>query len=492
MSIITILLALPLLGVLLIGISARRPGVAKYIALAAAGLVLAGSVYMLGQFDPAVSDYQFEQITPWFPTFCVSFAVGLDSLSLPLFLLTALLGFLVVVYSWNITERAPFYFGLLLLLETGVLGVFSALDFFLFYIFWEVVLIPMFFLIGIWGGGRRSYASMKFLIYTHVASLVMVLAIGAMFFKAGDILGHYTFLIPEITQAGFGYGFQMLVFPALLFAFCVKLPVVPVHTWLPDAHVEAPTAASVLLAGVLLKMGGYGLIRVGYMINPDAALAYTPLVVLLALISIVYGSYAAFTQDDLKKLIAYSSISHMGFVLLGLASLTEAGILGAVYQMVAHGIISAALFMGCGVIQHNCGTRQISRLGGLYGRMPVAMTVLVLAFFASMGIPGFMGFMAEFSVMLGVYQRFGLLVLLVALGAVLAVGYYLWAFQRVAFVALPKDMQNVRDIHWFELVPMVVLLVLALYFGLQPDGMVEYMQGSVDTLLVELLDPILD
>lgn len=483
MSIITVLLALPLLGALLILALHKQPAVAKYIALAASLAVLIGSGFVLAGFDPSVADFQFAQISEWFPAFGVSFAVGLDSLSLPLFLLTALLGFLVVVYSWNITERAAFYFGLLLVLETGVLGVFSALDFFLFYIFWEIVLIPMFFLIGIWGGARRSYASMKFLIYTHVASLIMLLAIGAMFFKAGEMLGHYTFLIPEITASGFDVGFQMLVFPALLFAFCVKLPVVPVHTWLPDAHVEAPTAASVLLAGVLLKMGGYGLIRVAYLINPDAAILYTPVVVLLALLSIVYGAYAAFTQDDLKKLIAYSSISHMGFVLIGLASWTEAGILGAVYQMVAHGLISSMLFMACGVIQHNCGTRQISLLGGLYAKMPVAMTVMVLAFFASMGIPGFMGFFAEFSVMLGVFERFGLLVLLVALGAVLAVGYYLWAFQRVAYGKLPQNMQGVHDIHWFELAPMLVLLVLTLYFGLQPDVMVEYMNGSVQALL---------
>lgn len=486
MSIITILLAIPLMGALLILALSRLPYLAKHIAAAASLLVLLGAVYIVGLFDMSAADYQFVQINEWFPAFGVSFAVGLDSLSLPLFALTALLGFLVVIYSWSVTERAPFYFGLLLVLETGVLGVFSALDFFLFYIFWEVVLIPMFFLIGIWGGGRRSYASMKFLIYTHVASLIMLVAIGVMFFQAAGVLGRYTFMIPDITSAGFTPEFQMLIFPALLLAFCVKLPAVPVHTWLPDAHVEAPTAASVLLAGVLLKMGGYGLIRVAYLINPAAAAAYTPLVLALALLSIVYGAYAAFTQDDLKKLIAYSSISHMGFVLLGLASANQAGLLGAVYQMVAHGIISAVLFMGCGVIQHNCGTRQISRLGGLYGKMPVTMTLLVLAFFASMGIPGFMGFFAEFSVMLGAYQSFGLWVLLAALGAVLAVGYYLWAFQRVAFGKLPPAMAGVRDAHWYEIFPMAALLLLALYFGLQPDGLAAYMRGSVAAMQAAL------
>jgi NADH-quinone oxidoreductase subunit M len=486
LSIITILLALPLLGAALIAALQRSPQFAKFIALGASLLVFIGSVVMLTQYDPSVADFQFAQVSEWFPAFGVSYSVGLDSLSLPLFMLTTLLSLLVIVYSWNVTERAPFYFGLLLVLETGVMGVFSALDFFLFYIFWEIVLIPMFFLIGIWGGERRSYASMKFLIYTHVASLIMVLAIGAMYFKAASVLGYYTFSIPEITSAGFDLSFQMLVFPALLFAFCVKLPVVPVHTWLPDAHVEAPTAASVLLAGVLLKMGGYGLIRVAYMINPQAALKYTWLVVVLALLSIVYGAFVAFKQDDLKKIIAYSSISHMGFVLIGLATFDEMGVLGAIYQMVAHGLISAMLFMGCGVIQHNCGTRLISRLGGLYGKMPVAMTMLILAFFASMGIPGFMGFFAEFSVMLGVFRSFGWVVLLVALGAVLAVGYYLWAFQRVAFGTAPAALADCRDIHWFEILPMLVLLVLTLYFGLQPDVLVNYMDNSVTALLTAI------
>lgn len=462
---------------------AKQPQLAKYVALLCSGAVLLGSLVMLAGYDLSTTDYQFWQDTEWFPAFGVSFTVGLDSLSLPLFMLTTLLCFLVVLYSWDVTERAPFYYGLLLLLETGVLGVFSALDFFLFYIFWEIVLIPMFFLIGIWGSERRSYASMKFLIYTHVASLIMLLAIGAMYFKAADVLGYYTFSIPEITSVGFDLSFQLLVFPALLFAFCVKLPVVPVHTWLPDAHVEAPTAASVLLAGVLLKMGGYGLIRVAYLINPQAAQQYTWLVVVLALLSIVYGSFAAFTQDDLKKLIAYSSISHMGFVLIGIASFEEHAVMGAVFQMVAHGLISAMLFMGCGVIQHHAGTRLISRLGGLYGKMPAAMTMLVLAFFASMGIPGFMGFLAEFSVMLGVYHAFGWLVLLVALGAVLAVGYYLWAFQRVAFGSLPNGLTDCKDIYWYELAPMLVLLILTIYFGLQPNMLLAYMSDSVYKLV---------
>ena len=470
MSIITILLALPLVGALLLLFLQKQPQLAKYVAIACTGAVFLGSLFMLAGYEIGAEGYQFLQDTEWFPAFGVSFAVGLDSLSLPLFMLTTLLCFLVVIYSWDVTERAPFYYGLLLVLETGVLGVFSALDFFLFYIFWEIVLIPMFFLIGIWGGERRSYASMKFLIYTHVASLIMLLAIGAMFFKAADILGYYTFSIPEITATGFDLSFEFLVFPALLFAFCVKLPVVPVHTWLPDAHVEAPTAASVLLAGVLLKMGGYGLIRVAYMLCPTAARQYTWLVVLLALLSIVYGAFVAFKQDDLKKLIAYSSISHMGFVLIGIASFDEIGIMGAVFQMVAHGLISAMLFMVCGILQHSVGTRRIGDLGGVASVLPRLSAVTVFTFFASVGLPGLLGFIPELQVFLGAFSVNKLLTVVAMLSMIVTAAYYLWALERAYFGQPSTDLQEKKphDLQWFQTVPLVVLGVLVLALGVWP------------------------
>ena len=411
------------------------------------------------------------QTNQWFPAFGVSYALGLDGLSLPLFLLTTLLVFLVVIFSWHQEERAPLYFALLMILETGVLGVFSSLDFFLFYIFWEIVLIPMFFIIGIWGGPRKSYASMKFLIYTHVASLIMLLAIAAMAFRAANVLGYLTFSMPAILAVGFSRSFQMLVFPALLFAFCVKLPVIPVHTWLPDAHVEAPTGGSVLLAGILLKMGGYGLIRIAYMMHPEAAKAYTGLVVFLALLSIVYGAYVALAQDDLKKMVAYSSISHMGFVLIGVASLSVMGIKGAMFQMVGHGLVSAMLFMGCGTIQHACDTRLISRLGGLYNKMPKAMTLFILAIFASMGLPGFVGFVGEFAVLMGVWQSFRFIAFLVVVGMVIAVVYYLWSIQRFAFGDLQAELAHIHDAAFCEWAPMAVLLAFTVYFGIFPNGL---------------------
>jgi len=486
MSILTWMLAVPLVGALVIWINRKNEEQNKYLALAFTLAPMALGVQAYRLFDPQDVGFQLGEKADWIPSLGISFAVGVDGLSFPLLLLTTLLTALVVVFSWDISERPSFYFALLLILETGVLGVFAALDFFLFYIFWEIVLIPMFFLIGIWGGPRKYYASIKFLIYTHVASLVMLLAIAAMYFKAAGILGYYTFGIPEITGVSFAREFQLLVFPALLFAFAVKLPMIPVHTWLPDAHVEAPTGGSVLLAGILLKMGGYGLIRVAYLINPLGAQAYTGLVVILALLSIVYGAFVALAQDDLKKMIAYSSISHMGFVVIGIASFNYYGIKGAVFQMVGHGLITAILFMGCGTIQHAADTRLISRLGGLYYRMPLGMTIFVLGFFASMGIPGFIGFVGEFSVLLGVWESFKVLIYWVIAGIVISVAYYLWAFHRIAFGEVREQLKNIHDIKPYEAIPLLVLLALTIYFGLNPNGLFNLIEGKVQDIFLML------
>jgi proton-translocating NADH-quinone oxidoreductase chain M len=483
MGVISFMLLLPLVAACCTFLARHHAELCKVIALIASGIVLLMSFYLWYAFDPAASGYQFEVLLKWFPSLGVSYGVGIDGLALPFVILTSLLCFLALIYTNDIPERASLYYALVLLVEVGLIGVFTATDLFLFYIFWEVVLLPMFFMIGIWGGNFRSYAAMKFLIYTHVASVIMMLAIGAMYFKAESLLGYYTFYIPDLISAGFPADFQMLVFPALLFAFAVKLATVPFHTWLPDAYVEAPIGGTILLSGIIIKMGGYGLIRVGYMMNPAGAEHYTTLIVVLALITIVFGAFVALTQDSLRKLLAYSSISHMGFILIGVASLTYFGVRGAVFQMVAHGLIFAALFMACGVIEERAKTDLISKIGGLYYKIPKTMTLLLLACLASMGIPGFAGFVGEFAVLAGVVDAFGWLVLLIILGMVISVAFYLWMFQRIAFGQVSENLVNIKDCSLFEGAPIVVLVVLFILFGLMPTPIFDMFETQVAFLL---------
>ncbi len=468
MGIISAMLLLPLLGAGVIMLARKHEELCKVLALIASGIVLLMAFYLWYAFDPAAEGAQFDVLLHWFPSLGVSYAVGVDGLGLPFVLLTALLCFLALIYTNDIPERASLYYALVLLLEVGLIGVFTAMDLFLFYIFWEVVLLPMFFMIGIWGGNFRSYAAMKFLIYTHVASVIMMLAIGAMYFKAESLLGYYTFFIPDLMNAGFPADFQMMVFPALLFAFAVKLATVPFHTWLPDAYVEAPIGGTILLAGIIIKMGGYGLIRIGYMLNPEGAVYYTPLIVVLAVITIVFGAFVALTQDSLRKMLAYSSVSHMGFILIGVASMTYFGIRGAIFQMVAHGLIFAALFMACGILEERAKTDLISKIGGLYYKIPKTMTLLLLSCLASMGIPGFAGFVGEFGVLAGVVDAFGWVSVLVILGMVISVAFYLWMFQRIAFGQVSENLVTIKDCSLFEGAPIVVLVVLFIFFGLFP------------------------
>ena len=483
MGIISVMLLLPLAAACAIFVARKHTDLCKGIALLASGIVLLFSLYLLFAFDPSVSGYQFDVLLKWFPSLGVSYAVGIDGLALPFVVLTALLCFLALIYTNDIPQRAALYYALVLLLEVGLIGVFTAADLFLFYIFWEVVLLPMFFMIGIWGGNFRSYAAMKFLIYTHVASVIMMLAIGAMYFKAESLLGYYTFYIPDLMNAGFPADFQFVVFPALFFAFAVKLAMVPFHTWMPDAYVEAPIGGAILLSGIIIKMGGYGLIRIAYMLNPDGAAHYTTLIMVLAVITIVFAAFVALTQDSLRKLLAYSSISHMGFILIGIASMTYFGVRGAVFQMVAHGLIFAALFMAFGVIEERAGTDLISKIGGLYYKIPKTMTFFLLACLASMGIPGFAGFIGEFGVVAGVVEKFGWIALLVILGMVISVAFYLWMFQRIAFGEVSANLVDIKDCSLFEGAPVVVLLVLIVFLGIMPTPLFDIIETQATFLL---------
>ncbi len=432
-------------------------------------------------------DYQFVTDWTWVEGLGISLSFGVDGLSASLAWLTAILTPLVILYSWKESHRPQLFFGLLMLLNTAVIGVFTALDLFLFYIFWEFVLIPMYFLIAIWGGSNRRYASMKFVVYTGGASLVMLLGFMAAYFGAG--LG--TFHIPTLTavgsQLGWARDFGMVVFGVLAFGFLVKLPAVPFHTWLPDAHVQAPTAGSVMLAGVLLKMGSYGLMRIAFPLFPEAAMAYQWFLFVLGTVAVLYGAFLCLAQDDLKSLIAYSSVSHMGMITIALATFNDLGWAGAAYMNVAHGIISAGMFMAAGSLQHSTGTRLISRLGGVGVKTPKLAALTAALFLGSLGLPGMMGFIAEFNIFAAVWEAFGWWIMLPVWSVLVTAGYYLWALQRAYYGSERRhsevDWDRIHDVTPEEQAPMVAMVLLAILFGVLPALLLGQMNDWTGTVL---------
>ncbi len=447
----------------------------------------------------------YVEFARWIPIFRINYIMGVDGLSLPLVFLTALLGVLCLVYSWNIEEQThkgggKGYFALFLLLETGLMGVFCALDFFLFYVFWEIVLLPMYFLIGVWGGPRRIYAAIKFFIYTLVGSVLMLIAMLALFFKTDP----HTFNMLSLAALapGFDRAFQWWIFLALFFGFAIKVPVFPFHTWLPDAHVEAPTAVSVVLAGVLLKMGGYGFFRLSYPLAPaEAVNSFLLLIAVLGLINLVYGALVAMAQTDFKSLVAYSSISHMGYVLLGLAALTHAGAQGAAFQMFNHGVSSAMLFLLVGVVYERAHHRDLARFGGFAMKMPVYTGVALVGFFSSLGLPGLNGFWSEALVFLGCYQDDSFLrtgaagsgsltwIVYVALaGIVLTAAYILWTVQRVFLGTVREEHAGFKDLKFREAFALVPLAVLCLIVGIYPMSVLAGMDPSLTSLVEWLRD----
>lgn len=445
---------------------------------------------------PLAKTMKYAEFVPWIKPFRINYFLGVDGLSLPLVFLTALLGILCLVYSWNMEKAPKAYFALFLLLETGLMGVFCALDFFLFYVFWEIVLLPMYFLIGFWGGPRRIYAAIKFFIYTLVGGALMLVAMLYLYFKTAEYIGSYTFNMLTLMQVApqIPLSIQWWIFGALFIGFAIKVPVFPFHTWLPDAHVEAPTAASVILAGVLLKMGGYGFLRLNWTLAPQAALS-TQIVLLvgtLGLVNIVYGALVAMAQKDFKSLVAYSSISHMGYVLLGLAAWTYAGVEGAALQMFTHGISSAMLFLIVGVVYERAHHRDLGRFGGIGLQMPYYTGLATIGFFASLGLPGLCGFVSEAFVFLGAFSTESLIAKWVVYasvaGIVLTAAYLLWTFQRVYMGKLDEKYSKFPDVNGREVVSLAPLAALAILVGVVPSVVLQYLDLSLKPL-VDLLKP---
>ena len=454
----------------------------KWIATAVTGLGLLLGLILFTQFNPANPEIQLLEKHVWIPQIGVHYLLGVDGINVSMVFLTLLLSFLACIGSFGIKEREKEYYFLYLLLVTGMLGTFLALDLFFFYVFWEVVLVPMYFLIGIWGGPRKEYAAIKFFLYTLAGSLFMLLGILALYFYAAP----HTFNIPDLAQRTYPRFFQQIIFLAFFFGFAIKVPIWPFHTWLPDAHVEAPTPISVILAAVLLKMGTYGFFRISYPILPEGSLWFRPFMGILAVIGIVYGGFVALAQQDFKKMVAYSSVSHMGFVLLGLAAFTANGFNGALLQMFNHGIITGGLFLLVGVLYDRAHLRDLNAFGGLGARMPVYAGILTFFSLASLGLPGLSGFVSEFLCLLGTFPVYRWLAIISLIGIILAATYLLYMIQRVLLGPLNSKWSKLSEINGREIFTLVPLMVLILAIGIYPKLILNYLTPSLGSLLTKL------
>ena len=493
-NILTYMTFIPVAGAVLVLILPNNAKLIRWVSAAVTVPPLLMAVSLFTNFDRSKAGFQFVERYQWIPDYNIRYIMGVDGISISMVLLTALLSFICIFASFGIEKAVKGYFALFLMLDGGMMGVFCALDFFLFYIFWEVMLLPMYFLIGIWGGPRREYAAIKFFLYTLFGSVLMLLAILALYFASEPHTFDMTVLMAQADKYGtkalpiwpfniWGWGFQHVIWMALFIGFAIKIPAFPFHTWLPDAHVEAPTAISVILAGVLLKMGTYGILRTNFPMLPVATadLAYWFLGALGAW-NIIYGALCAMAQKDLKKLVAYSSVSHMGYVMLGMASFTTQGINGAVLQMFNQGTITGMLFLLVGVIYDRAHHREIEGFGGMAAIMPVYTGVTALAFFASMGLPGLSGFISEVLVLLGVWQKYPVLTILGASGVILTAGYLLWTIQRV-YLGPPNEkylkMAEINGREMFTLVPLGVIVVIV---GIYPQVVLDLLRASLDQL----------
>jgi NADH-quinone oxidoreductase subunit M len=482
---------LPALGALLILLTVPR---SRDETLRWSGLVVSVATFVLSvpvwiRFEGTDPDMQFEEALSWMPSLGVGYHVGVDGISVLLVLLTTFLMPLALASAWHaIEERTKEFVIAMLLLETGMLGVFVSLDLFLFFVFWEAMLIPMYFVIGVWGGANRVYAAVKFVLYTMVGSALMLVAILALYYQHGAATGTYTFDLPTLARFVLAPGApQTLMFLAFALAFAIKVPLFPFHTWLPDAHVEAPTAGSVILAGVLLKMGTYGFLRFCLPLFPDASVDLGPWVFALAVIGILYGALVSTVQPDLKKLVAYSSVSHLGFVMLGLFTLTPQGVVGGVIQMVNHGLSTGALFLMVGMIYERRHTRLISEFGGLWAVIPAFSALFLVVCLSSLGLPGLNGFVGEFLVLVGAFTVNKWLAAAATTGIIFAAVYLLWMYQRVAFGEIRHEanrrLADLTPREWAVLVPLLVFIV---WIGVYPKTFTSKTEATVQALIAEV------
>jgi NADH-quinone oxidoreductase subunit M len=483
--ILSSLVVLPLAGAVLILLVANRDGsrdgLVRQIALGSSLVVFAVTLLMWARFDPALADFQMVERVAWIPAFGIDYYLGVDGISLLLVVLTGFLTPIALLSSWGSVEKKVKEFSIfILVLEAAMIGVFLALDLFLFYVFWDAMLIPMYFLIGVWGYDRRIYAAVKFILYTMAGSVLMLVAILGLAWLHQEATGAYSFDLLELYALEKSPQIQFWFFLAFFLAFAIKVPLFPFHTWLPDAHVEAPTAGSIILAGVLLKMGTYGLLRFAFPLFPEAALYFVPLIAELAIIGIIYGALVAMVQPDMKKLVAYSSVSHLGVVVLGLCALNLQGVQGAVYQMLAHGVSTGGLFLLVGMLSDRRHTRLISEYGGLKGIVPRLTAVFLIITLASIGLPTLNGFVGEFLILLGAFARDWRWATLAATGVILSAVYMLWMVQRVYYGAVTNEKNRrlpdltVRE--WFAAAPLVAA---AIVMGVLPTVFLKPMEPAV-------------
>src|SRR5262245_23266707 len=482
-TVLSVTIFLPLVGALFLmtlrGDDEAVQRNARWIALWTTLITFVVSLVMVWRFDSSSAEFQFVERQPWLGG-AITYHIGVDGISLPFVILTTGIMPLCIISSFRaITRRVKEFMIAFLVLETLMVGTFSALDLVLFYLFFEGGLIPMFLIIGVWGGPRRVYASFKFFLYTLLGSVLMLLAIMAMYWQAG------TTDIPTLLHHAFPRTLQPWAWFAFLASFAVKLPMWPVHTWLPDAHVEAPTAGSVILAAILLKLGGYGLLRFSLPMFPQASVDFAPLIYALSVVAIIYTSLVALMQEDMKKLVAYSSVAHMGFVTMGLFPMTAQGVAGGVFQMISHGIVSAALFLCVGVVYDRLHTREIAAYGGLVNRMPLYAFAFMIFTFANIGLPGTTGFIGEFLTLLGTFRVNNWVATLATIGTILSACYALWLYRKVIFGKLEKPrLLDIKDIGWREMAILAPLVILTIVFGIYPKPVLDVSASSV-TQLVE-------